>query len=244
MRARISFLAAAFFMLTFLGCEKKEKASVDLKGYIMQQCGSNLPESNVKVTLGLGGVDLLTATTDAKGYFHIKGEYDVSVCSQCGDLKKYLAFVGNGGSGGFYQVDIAVNFPNNANLDTIYVKNSTYARVHVNADVWLASENDTLTIFYNVPQGSTIIQKLVGPLSDTVLFPVEVKTFSHIGYPSFDGSRSGLPFNPGGIVFEINNPNFRLTSLENYHQADFPFVLGQPNHACGRVYDVTIDLSE
>ncbi len=244
MRGRIKFLTVSIFVLALTSCQKNEKGSVDLKGYIMKQCGSNVPESNVKVTLGLGGVDLLTATTDANGYFHIKGSYDASVCAQCGDLKKYLAFVGNGGNGGFYQVDLAVNFPDNANLDTIYVNNSTVARVHVNADIWLPSENDTLTIFYNVPQGSVITQKLVGPLSDTVLSPIEVKTFSHIGYPSYYGSRAGFPFNPGGIAFEINNPNFRLNSLENYHQANFPFVLGQPNNACGRVYDVTIDLSE
>jgi hypothetical protein len=243
MRAITSFLAAAFFMLTFQGCEKREKASVDLKGYVMKQCGSNVPESNVKVTLGLGGVDLLTATTDANGYFHIKGEYDVSVCSQCGDLEYYLAFVGNGGSGGFYQDKFASNFPNTTDFDTIYLINSTSVQINVLRDS-NTSENDSLWIA--IPKvsldGTWDSILVVGPIHDTTLPTIEMGVFSHVGYPYFYGSSNGSPFIPAGFLYCLNPIN--RTNWTEFKDASLPFVYGQPNNACGRVYNVTIDLSE
>jgi len=227
----IAIIALTLFVLTSCG---RENGSVDIEGYLMNQCGSADPLGGVNVTFGINGTDLITTKTDAFGYFKLTGSYDYKN-STGKPIEKSVAIVSNGqNGGGFGTIMLADKVPDKVNLDTVYRYNSTNVNIHI-----VGGSNTTIndTLYVALPKPGSVwgwdTVVLAGPLHDTALLELPVLVPPHIGYPEYYA---------GGFSFALN-PEGRF-NYRSYTNMNLPFVKGQPNHACGRVYDVTLDLSK
>ena len=233
-------LVIAALMVAAASCSPNEKGNVDIKGYLMYQCGSTDPLGGVDVTFGINGTDLITTKTDAFGYFELKGSYNYNP-TLGSPIEKSVAIVSNGQNGaGFGSIGLACMVPDNVNLDTIYLENSTMVRVMLAPPSnGYGNVGDSLFIGYEKPlflraNSNDLVSWYVIalPVTDSVfLDPIETNASRHVGFGR--GNSCGIT----SSVYYGLEKNF------NQH-VDVDFIPGQPNHACGRVYDVTIDLSK
>lgn len=233
-------LVIAALIVAAASCSPNEKGNVDIKGYLMYQCGSTDPLGGVDVTFGINGTDLITTKTDAFGYFELKGSYNYNP-TLGSPIEKSVAIVSNGQNGaGFGSVYLACMVPDKVDLDTVYMENSTYlSTLIIPPKSGYGAFGDTLFIGYIKPfymrinSQDVVLWKAISlPLLDTFELQQELSIApSHIGFAS------------GNCMGQRLSVFYGLEKTYNKH-VDLEFVTGQPNHACGRVYDVTIDLSE
>lgn len=227
--------------LLFASCQRNYSGDVEITGYLMHQCGSTDPIGGESVTFSINGTDFITTKTDAFGYFKLQGSYSYQGDQYGSPLEKTIAIVSNGQNGaGFGSIGLACMVPDKVNLDTIYLENSTMVRVMLAPPSnGYGNVGDTLFIGYEKPlflraNSNDLVSWYVIalPLIDTILLnPVETNASRHVGFGR--GNSCGIT----SSVYYGLEKNF------NQH-VDVDFVSGQPNHACGRVYDVTIDLSK
>jgi hypothetical protein len=210
-------------------CKKTNRGTADMQGYLMHECGSSDPLGNVNVSFVSNGTAILSTTTDAYGYFHLKGDYEIKV-GGAEDYSRYLNIEYNGqNGGGFGSIKLMVSPPDVFN-DTLYFYNSTLSVLIIDIDQSsFGSTNDTLEVEYiNFKQNSFNRKYYVGPFEknqilDTILTP----TNSHIGYDS------GILRYPSAGWYYYN---------QSYQSAPYPWVTGQPNNACGNFTDVYLKL--
>jgi hypothetical protein len=200
-----------------------------MQGYLMYECGSSDPLGNVNVSFVSNGTAYLSTTTDAYGYFRLKGDYEIQV----GGAEAYESFLnieytGQNG-GGFGSIKLMRNPPDVFN-DSLFLNNSTLSVLIIETGVpSFGSDNDTLKVEYSdISSNGRLYKKYVGPFKngeilDTLLTPTD----SHIGYAN------GLRY-PSACGYYINNTN--------YHTVPYPWVTGQPNNACGNYTDVYLKL--
>ena len=149
-------------------CRKRYHGTADMKGVLMHTCGENVPLANQKIALIIQGAEVLSTTTNASGYFHIKGDY-----SEWGDDRsdgKSLVIVNQGP--GFGDFDLLLNPPDKFN-DTIYKYNSTISVVHIQMDTSIyGSTEDTLIIWNTLPEVGGPIERYeyLGPFMNCLLY--------------------------------------------------------------------------
>lgn len=244
MRRIITIAAACMLLLQATTCKKEVKGKIDVRGYVMEQCGSDVPERYAKVSFGIGSTELLSTTTDANGYFHLKGEYEMDVCTTCEYDDNYLAFQGDGASsGGFYRKEFACNLPEKVNIDTAYMDNSMNAQFEIYTDgQTVGSELDTLYIHAALPYYKRTAEKnyelikIPGPftdgmVSDTVL----VYAPRHAGFLC------------NYIHAENNNKEFLYGFAVNPYDPKYAFAIfssSQKNETCNRFKSIIIDLTQ
>jgi hypothetical protein len=233
MKRAILFFVAGLLLLS---CKKSYKGTADMQGYLMYECGSNDPLGGVNVSFVSNGTAYLSTTTDAYGFFHLKGDYDIKV----GGAEAYETFLSieyNGQNGGGFGSVKLMSFPPDVFNDTLFRYNTTLSVLIVELDnPVVGDELDTLTIEYrpDPKQGGYAYLKIAGPfyhgdILDTILTP----TASHIGYGN------GITSIGGPCNFRLNkhvNPNAKI------HYPQYPWVTGQPNNACGNYTNVYLKL--
>lgn len=212
-----------------ISCNKTQRGSADMQGYLMYECGSSDPLGNVNVSFVSNGTAYLSTTTDANGYFRLKGDYEIKV----GGAEAYESFLNieyNGQNGGGFGSIKLMHNPPDVFDDTLYLYNSTLSVLIIDIDQSsFGNADDTLEVEYiNFKQNSFNRKYYVGPFEknqiiDTILTP----TNSHIGYDS------GILRFPSAGWYYYN---------QNYHDAPYPWVTGQPNNACGNYTNVYLKL--
>lgn len=236
---RLSIFAVCTLLL--FGCQRNQSGDVKITGYLMNQCGSTDPVGGVDVTFSINGTDLITTKTDAFGYFLLQGSYSYQEDAYGSPLIKSVVVVSNGqNGGGFGAVYLACQVPDKINLDTIYVENSALVKVQiVSPQIGYGEIGDSLFVgfikpFYLRADNNDLIlwKALALPINDTTWIGPEITIApSHVGYTF--GNCGG---NEVRVYYGKTKSYNQYTSLE--------WIPGQPNHACGRVYDITIDLSK
>jgi len=204
-----------------------------MKGVLMHTCGENVPLANQKIALIIQGAEVLSTTTNASGYFHIKGDY-----SEWGDDRsdgKSLVIVNQGP--GFGDFDLLLNPPDKFN-DTIYKYNSTISVVHIQMDTSIyGSTEDTLIIWNRLPGfgAPTERYEYLGPfMNGQILDTFISRTSPHIGYPIGDLYMEAFRFTFTDTVWLANNDSREIMI--------YPWVFGQANNACGEYTNVYIKL--
>lgn len=189
MKIAIKFMLC-ISVLSLSSCLKTEKGSIDITGYVYGCCGSNLPEENATLMWGLGGEDLVTTTTDANGYFRLKGDYDTRALR--GKMMPLIRMRSKNSAVG--DKELASNMPNKSNLDTIYIFNATNFKVAVSDPKAVSTDQDTVYIYdvdecaYTYPfkdrNNYKYTKKVAGPFTHNA----EIGTFRmeilnpHVGY--------------------------------------------------------------
>lgn len=222
--------------ILLISCGKKYSGTADMKGYLMHKCGSNDPLGGVTVSFTSLGSTILSATTDASGFFHIKGDYSYRVGGAHAH-KPLLEIVYNGqNGGGFGSIDL-MSYPPDTFNDTIYRYNTTLSVLIIELDnAVFGNELDTLTIEYisDSNQGSYAYLKIAGPFYDgDILDTITTATTSHIGYSN------GITSAGGPCNFRLNrhlDPNAKI------YFPQYPWVNGQPNNACGNYTNIFLKL--
>ena len=214
-----------------ISCNKTYKGTADMQGYLMHKCGSNDPLGNVTISYTSNGATILSATTDAFGYFHIKGDYSFKV----GGAHAYepmlvIEYNGQNG-GGFGRVEL-MRYPPDEFNDTLYKYNSTYSVMMVDIDsTKYGSDQDTLKVLYHAVDFDNYSEpkKYVGPFTKgQILDTIETRTNSHIGYDL-------------GLTY-IAPCNFWFNDYINFKGTQYPWVTGQPNNGCGNYTNVYLKL--
>ena len=224
-----NLLILVLLSLSFLSCKKAYRGTADMQGYLMYKCGSKDPLGNVTISFTSNGETILSGTTDAFGYFHIKGDYVHKVGgAQAYEPMLKIEYNGQNG-GGFGSVKLMRNPPDKFN-DTLYLNNSTQSVLIMDFDTeYFGSEYDTLRIEYiDVNSNSYLYNNYVGPFKKgEVIDTILTRTDSHVGYAYV------LRY-PSACIYTMNNTNFQY--------AGYPWVDGQPNNACGNFTDVYLKL--
>jgi hypothetical protein len=182
------------------------------------------------------GTAYLSTTTDANGYFRLKGDYEIQV-SGAEAYESSLNIEYNGqNEGGFGSVEL-MRYPPDVFYDTLYRYNTTLSVLIVELDnPSFGNQFDTLLIDYrpDPKEGKHVYLKFAGPfyngdILDTILTP----TTSHVGYGN------GITSVGGPCNFRLNthiNPNAKI------YYPQYPWVTGQPNNACGNYTNVYLKL--
>jgi hypothetical protein len=226
---RMLRILALLLFAASISCDRSYKGTADMQGYLMYECGNSDPMGNVTVSFYSLGTVYLSATTDAHGYFHIKGDYDIKV-SGAEAYETYLSIESNGQNGGGFGSIKLMRYPPDRFNDTLYYYNSTLSIFIIDIEQSsLGNANDTLEVeTINYRQNSFNRKYYVGPFEkNQILDTILTHTNSHIGYDE------GLDrFTIAGWY------NYNL----NRHSARYPWVTGQPNNACGNYTNVYLKL--
>ena len=224
---RMLRMLALLLIASSISC-KRYKGTADMQGYLMYECGNSDPMGNVNVSFVANGTAYLSTTTDAYGYFHLKGDYDIEV-SGAKDYKSFLSIEYNGQNGGGFGSIKLMNSPPDRFKDTLYYYNSTLSILTIDIDQSpFGNANDTLEVkVTNFRQNSFNRKYYVGPFEknqilDTILTP----TSSHIGYDS-------EILHATAVWYYYN---------QSFNTAPYPWVTGQPNNACGNYTNVYLKL--
>ena len=230
----ITTIASLLFITT--SCEKTFKGNLDIKGVLMYKCGSNDPMGNVEVSFSFGGAVLKSATTNAQGYFHIKGPYEHRTLRE-GSIKR-LEITSNGqNGGGFGSIILLEDAPDTFN-DTIYMTNTMYSILIIDTKgSTFGSETDTLRFQYqdmddfpNTNQSKTL--KYAGPFTDgQILDTLNTRASTHVGYPrDYIKPIRALYFND-------------VYGIASLNPEQYPFIPEQPN-SCGEYIEFYISFEE
>ena len=214
-----------------MSCEEKYSGTADMKGYLMHKCGSSDPLGGVTVSFTSSGSTILSAKTDATGYFHIKGGYSYRV-GGAQHHEPLLEIVYNGqNGGGFGSIDL-MRYPPDKFNDTLYMYNSTISVITVDIESSsFGSENDTLKVLYSEfdDDNYSVPKEYVGPFTkDEILDTIITRTNSHIGYGY-------------GLVY-MAPCSYWFNDYVNYNNTLYPWVTGQPNNACGDYTNIYLKL--
>jgi len=233
--------------LTLTSCAKKYKGNLDVKGYLMYECGNTDPLGGTTLTFSIDGGDLLTTTTDAYGYFHFKGAYSHKSWG-IGEKLIGQSFNGQNG-GGFGSIDLIGFFSDKLDADTIYQNNFTNSVIHLEVQQGsIGTDLDTLYIEYyfndkesdkypfKQKDGFGYHIKYPGPFVNGQIIDTAItKSFPHIGYEANRSSRSIA------CRYFINSRiEFEKSVRDPFGK--YPFVRGQRNIACGQYTNVYIKL--
>mgnify|MGYP000256510155 CR=1 FL=1 len=220
-------LVIAYFNVS---CDRTYKGKADIKGVLMYKCGSNDPMGNVTVSL-TAGATLLSATTDANGYFHINGPYEYTTRKE---ISPRLEITSNGqNGGGFGSIILLEDAPDTFN-DTIYMTNTMYSILIIDTKgSTFGSETDTLRFQYqdmddfpNTNQLKTL--KYAGPFTDgQILDTLNTRASTHVGYP--------LYYTRPTRALYLND----VYDIASLNPEQYPFIPEQPN-TCGEYIEFYI----
>lgn len=228
-----------------LSCVRPKIESVDISGYLYGCCGTNVPEANATIAFSIYGADLVTTTTDARGYFRLKGDYKKEVkLAKMAEPKVYI----RSNQSGFGDLDIVNSVPNNCYLDTVYVMNGTFVHLNVTDINAHSTINDTI-YFLSVPicENNPEIKvrdnffyndKIAGPFSSSGFvekFDMQLN-FRHVGYVNKLPNRANALY-VGAAYFKNNE----VTPRNVVNDTVF-YQYGQKNSPCKTMNNYVLEI--
>lgn len=170
----------AILIIALSSCSNSGTANIS--GVLLESCDNPKPIVGKEIFFGHRTTPALSAITDQNGAFNIQGEYNIKIPS-LGSFEGFMLWVDNG----FGYDQLAFQFPDQVDLDTIYLTNWVNVILSLNVtDEAKYSSSDTIT-FNSLYYDDFHKKKYAGPFQNhQVLDTFRLTVDPHMGYPSIE----------------------------------------------------------